>query len=671
MTQEQLNAIWPGWVLVRKLGQGSYGGVYEIQRTLPGGKTERSAMKKISIPKSQDEIELLLAKSVPEQSITAHYQQQMQKLVGEYTMMRELDACPNIVTSQDLNCQPNGYGWDIYFRMELLRPLKQVLDGQYREMDVLRIGMDICSALKECETINIIHRDIKPENILVSASGEFKLGDFGIAKTSEKTQTGTMAGTYGYMAPEVANRQHYGRAADIYSLGMVLYWLMNNETLPFLPLPPRIPTPQQRQAALNRRFSGEALPEPQNGSWELMQIVLKACAYLPENRYHSAGQLFDALSELYSTKQESTEKILHELGLTGDILAESPWEMDISQPEPPRDIQREKLVKKPRNRIAVLAVLAIVTISAIFAVTAFLIPSSSNPPRLSEDGAPQYMESTISPTETEAPVPSDPVQTEELPSTEASAVFDTEVQTQPTLPEIHFTYELSNEGVTITGIQDGSVSEFTIPDTLDGRVVTKIGKGAFLSNQTIKKVVLPDSVQEIEEKAFSGCIRLQSVTFSKQLSRIGAGAFENCSSLSGAILPEGLSNIAPWAFANCTRLTSISIPGSVTEVGEWALSGCTGLSDVQFHAGDLSIANYVFCNCRRLTEIVIPDGTTSIGLGAFSGCEKLTQVQFPNTLHTISSKAFQNTAITSVSVPQYCSIGDSAFPLGCTITKMN
>lgn len=670
MTQEQLNTIWPGWVLVRKLGQGSYGGVYEIQRTLPGGRTERSAMKKISIPKSQDEIELLLAKSVPEQSITEHYRQQMQKLVGEYTMMRELDACPNIVTSQDLNCQPNGYGWDIYFRMELLRPLKQVLDGQYREMDVLQIGMDICSALKECETINIIHRDIKPENILVSASGEFKLGDFGIAKTSEKTQTGTMAGTYGYMAPEVANRQHYGRAADIYSLGMVLYWLMNNETLPFLPLPPRIPTPQQRQTALNRRFSGEALPEPLNGSRELKQIVLKACAYLPENRYHSAGQMFDALSTLYGTKQENTEKILRELGLSGDILAVSPWEEEAPQPEPPQDIGREAPVKKARRWIPALAVLAIVTIGVIFAVTA-LLPSSLNPPRLSEDRAPQYTVTAISPTVTEAPVPSDPVQTEELPSAKASPVVVTEEQIQPTLPEIHFTYELSDEGVTITGIQAGTVSEFTIPDALDGRTVTKIGKGAFLSNQTIKSIVLPDSVREIEEKAFSGCVRLQSVTFSKQLYRIGTGAFENCSSLSAAILPEGLSSIAPWAFANCTRLTSISIPGSVTEVGEWALSGCTGLSDVQLHAGGLSIANYVFCNCRRLTSIVIPDGTTSIGLGAFSGCEKLTQVEFPTTLRTISSKAFQNTAITNVSVPQYCSIGDSAFPLGCTFTRMS
>ena len=251
MTQSELDAVWPGWTLVRKLGQGSYGGVFEIQRELPGGNLERSAFKKISIPRSQDEADLLLAKSISEQSITAHYQKQMEKLVQEYVMMRQLDTCPNIVTCQDLSYVPNGYGWDIYFRMELLHPLKQVIQNSYAETDVIQLGIDICSALIACESVKIIHRDIKPDNIMVSSDGTFKLGDFGIAKTSEKTQTGTMAGTYNYMAPEVANRKRYGLAADIYSLGMVLYWMMNNKTMPFLPLPPQIPSASQKQQALN------------------------------------------------------------------------------------------------------------------------------------------------------------------------------------------------------------------------------------------------------------------------------------------------------------------------------------------------------------------------------------------------------------------------------------
>lgn len=662
MTQEQLNAVWPGWTLTRKLGQGSYGGVYEICRTLPGGKVERAALKRISIPASQDEVTLLLAKSVSEQSISEHYQRQMQKLVGEYTMMRELDSCPNIVTSQDLSCQPNGYGWDIYLRMELLTPLKQVLSGQYQELDVLRLGLDICGALRECEALNIIHRDIKPENIMVSPTGAFKLGDFGIAKISEKTQTGTLAGTYGYMAPEVANRQHYGAAADIYSLGMVLYWLMNNKTGPFLPLPPRIPTQQQRQEALNRRFSGEALQEPQNGSRELKRIVLKACAFLPEDRYASAEQMGRELEALYGRKRENTEKILRELGLTSAMLEEhGPENADdragAAQSAPP--------VKKAHRRafaglacgLAAAAVLAVLGWRFLFARPAPAAPEAA-------------MQQTF-PTDVTVPTQEEAEETAPTAASEAATEPPTQAQTEPPLPEPDFTYELTDEGITITGIRGDIPSEITIPEFLDGSPVVAIGSNAFFSDQTLKKVTLPSGVREIGEKAFSGCVKLQSVTLPDQLLRIEASAFENCSSLSGVVLPDSLEHIGSWAFANCKVLSGIQIPATVTELGEWAFSGCTGLSDVQLSPGGLNIANYAFCGCRRLPGIVIPKGVENIGIGAFSNCEQLTQVELPESIRQIGQEAFQNTAVTHVFVSQYCSVGAGAFPLGCVIEKVS
>lgn len=663
MTQEQLNTVWPGWTLMRKLGQGSYGGVYEIRRALPGGRTEYAALKRISIPASQDEVALLLAKSVSERSISEHYQRQMQKLVGEYTMMRELDSCPNIVTSQDLSCQPNGYGWDIYLRMELLTPLKRVLSGQYQELDVLRLGLDICSALKECEALNIIHRDIKPENIMVSSTGAFKLGDFGIAKISEKTQTGTLAGTYGYMAPEVANRQHYGAAADIYSLGMVLYWLMNNKTGPFLPLPPRIPTQQQRQEALNRRFSGEALQEPQNGSKELKRIVLKACAFLPEDRYVSAKQMENELEELYGRKQENTEKILQELGLTSSMLENHvPENADdragAAQSAPPVKKTRRKAFAGLAFGLAAVAVLVLAVLDGRF-LFARIAPAM--PPEAA-------MQQTV-PTDAAVPTQGELEETAPTAVNEATTEPPTEMQTESTLPEPDFTYELTDEGVTITGIRGEFPAEVTIPQFLDGRSVISIGSNAFFSDQTLKKVTLPSSVREIGEKAFSGCVKLQSVTFSDQLLRIGASAFENCSSLSGVMLPKNLENIGSWAFANCKALSSVVVPATVTELGEWAFSGCTGLSDVQLPMGNLNIANYAFCGCRRLSAIVMPEGIENIGIGAFSNCEQLSQVDLPKSIRMIGQGAFQDTAVDHIFVSQYCSIGAGAFPTGCIIEK--
>ena len=292
------NIDFPGWEVVRKIGEGSFGGVYEIHRTLPGGRVEKCALKKLSVPRNDGEIQELISQSFSTESITAHYKNQMGELVNEYSLTQELSSCKNVVGCYDVRFiqHDDGIGWDIYIRMELLNPLRQALSAEYQEATVLRLGLDMCNALLACQEHSIIHRDIKPENILVSDRGEFKLGDFGIAKVSERTGTGTMTGTMGYMAPEVANRQHYGPQADIYSLGMVLYWMMNRRTLPFLPYPPAIPSAIQRQEAANRRLAGEAFPPPVNGSAELKAIVMKACAYSPAERYQSVQELQQALA---------------------------------------------------------------------------------------------------------------------------------------------------------------------------------------------------------------------------------------------------------------------------------------------------------------------------------------------------------------------------------------
>lgn len=130
-----------------------------------------------------------------------------------------------------------------------------------------------------------------------------------------------MAGTNGYIAPEVANRQKYGKEVDIYSLGMVLYWLMNDNTLPFLPLPPQIPTAEQRDLAAQQRLDGVPLPPPINGSAALKSVVCKACAFDPAARYRSAVEFGSALLKLCrQQKPMDSDDILQEIGLTRDML---------------------------------------------------------------------------------------------------------------------------------------------------------------------------------------------------------------------------------------------------------------------------------------------------------------------------------------------------------------
>ena len=94
-------------------------------------------------------------------------------------------------------------GWDILIRMELLTPLVDLTSqSQMEENEVIKLGVDLCKALELCRMYDIIHRDIKPENIFIAANGDYKIGDFGVAKTIEKTKMGlSRKGTYMYMAP--------------------------------------------------------------------------------------------------------------------------------------------------------------------------------------------------------------------------------------------------------------------------------------------------------------------------------------------------------------------------------------------------------------------------------------------------------------------------------------
>ena len=234
---------WADWEITRVIGRGGFGTVYEIEKEV-FGKKEYAALKVLTIPESGEEIEELYSRGYDDQSISEHFKGYLEDIVKEYSIMVDLKGHANVVYCDEVKYiqHGNGIGWDIYIKMELLRPLNKIATAEYDEGEVVRLGKDICNALVYCSQQKIIHRDIKPQNIFVSKDGTYKLGDFGIAKVSDKTMSGTKIGTYEYMAPEIYRAQRYGSRVDIYSLGLVMYWMMNQKCTPFLPLPPQIPT---------------------------------------------------------------------------------------------------------------------------------------------------------------------------------------------------------------------------------------------------------------------------------------------------------------------------------------------------------------------------------------------------------------------------------------------
>lgn len=313
MSPANQTVSWPGWEVVRTVGAGSFGTVYEIRREM-FGRQESAALKVISIPSDDREIADLRREGYADDQLTEHFRSCLEDIAREYALMMEMKGHTNVVSCDDVRYvqHADGIGWDALIKMELLIPLNQVISVEYDESLVLRLGMDLCSALMLCERRKVLHRDIKPQNIFVSRDGDFKLGDFGVAKVAEKTSRGTKIGSFQFMSPEVYKNQPYGSSADLYSLGLVLYWAMNERRTPFLPPQPQIPRPSEEEDARQRRFSGEKIPDPRNGSSRLKQIVLKACAYDPRDRYESPEVMLQALRMVAAENPAVSRKPIEE-----------------------------------------------------------------------------------------------------------------------------------------------------------------------------------------------------------------------------------------------------------------------------------------------------------------------------------------------------------------------
>ena len=258
-------------------------------------------MKIISIPQESEYDQL--CSEFPDDEVFSNY---LDCIVEGYSkeieLMKTVQGSENIVLIHDYKCvkKTARLGWDLFIRMELLTPLNDYLKTCCPdEAEIRKIGIDVCKALERCEMHGIIHRDIKPDNMFRSKDGTYKLGDFGIAKSIGAMVSASLShkGTESYMAPEVFSSFDYDLRADIYSLGIMLYKLLNNNCYPFLDSITQY-NPVERENALRSRIRGEKLPSPQTASASMSKIVLKACEYAPENRYSSASEFRRALETM-------------------------------------------------------------------------------------------------------------------------------------------------------------------------------------------------------------------------------------------------------------------------------------------------------------------------------------------------------------------------------------
>ncbi|MFJ9584065.1 protein kinase domain-containing protein [Streptomyces acidicola] len=272
--------------LVRPLGRGGMGEVWEAQ---DASLRRPVAVKVISVlAGGGSRADEARARFLREARITAALQH------------------PHIVTVHDLGEATTGQGTTPFLVMELLRG--EGLDAVVRrgpvgEEEVARWGAQVCDALSEAHAAGILHRDIKPANLFVTASGNLKVLDFGIARAADPsatgdrlTHTGFMVGTAAYMAPEQARGRPEQRS-DLYSLGCVLFELLTGrlpfdspDTLGYVTAHLHDPPP-----APSSLVPGVSAP------WD--RLVGRLLAKDPSGRYESAAVLADELRSFGGERQ--------------------------------------------------------------------------------------------------------------------------------------------------------------------------------------------------------------------------------------------------------------------------------------------------------------------------------------------------------------------------------
>jgi serine/threonine protein kinase len=178
--------------------------------------------------------------------------------------------------------------------------LKQKLGQPMAYQEAAHLLAPIAHALEYAHGQNIIHRDVKPANILITASGEPMLSDFGIAKIlvnddetrDSLTGTGVGIGTPEYMAPEQATGDDVDQRSDIYALGVVFYELVTGRK-PFVADTPMAVVIKQVTEQLPRPWQfAPGLPDI------VEKVIFKALAKKPEDRYQSMSEFADALEKL-------------------------------------------------------------------------------------------------------------------------------------------------------------------------------------------------------------------------------------------------------------------------------------------------------------------------------------------------------------------------------------
>ena len=334
------------------IGAGSRGTVWLIRQA----ETDRMvAIKRISIPTNQQNVQALLFSGAvsDEQGAQEYYNRMAGELTQELEALDALGDCPNVLPFQGsfLTPKEDGIGYDLYLLSEYHETLRTYMAyNAMTQLQALNLALDVCTALEAYRAAGLIHRDVRPENIYFSPRGQYMLGDLGAVKMDQLDYAFIPEEQFNaYSAPETADgASGLNPTIDLYSLGLVLYRIYNGGHAPLED------EETNSKTAEGRRVAGEALPAPMYADYELSEIICKACAPKPEDRYQDPSDLKQDLTLYMQRNRVSDDLIVPPLVTHADAPVESaepekkqPLVTPPAKPEPETPAQQQARTRQP------------------------------------------------------------------------------------------------------------------------------------------------------------------------------------------------------------------------------------------------------------------------------------------------------------------------------------
>ncbi len=274
---------------------------------------------------------------------------------------------------------------------------------------------------------------------------------------------------------------------------------------------------------------------------------------------------------------------------------------------------------------------------------------------------------------------------------ELKGLPDTSYESMPRIVRTIHSQILNNFFISGTTLMQyrGNEERVVVPDG-----ITVIGEKAFSRNEVVGRVILPDSIREIREEAFADCLLLQTINLKEVLEYIGKSAFENCVKLICVDLPESLNTIEKSAFNRCRNLNEVLFGSNLKEIGSLAFYGCSSLKNVHLPEKLISIGDMAFYKCFSLKEITLIKSLCKLGNNVFtatgmksatincdlkecgtdifSQCNKLRKLTFGEGVKYIGDKfAFRCPSLKYVNFPSTIEyIGRNAFEDSIYIKEM-